>query len=95
MTKTSRFSDYFLEDADPRSLMNYVRKLKGNVEEQGNSYVDINIVDILPDVITNIINEGSTGDMTKAIYDTTSRNTDIFHEITRADVMARQRNWSL
>jgi hypothetical protein len=58
-----RFSDHFLDEADPQSLMNYVRRLKTLVQQQGQSFVNINIYDILPDVITNIINAGSTGDV--------------------------------
>jgi len=38
-----RFSDHFLDDADPQSLMNYVRKLRLLVQQQGQSFVNINI----------------------------------------------------
>jgi len=52
-----------MEDADPQSLINWVRKLKVLQDQQGNAFVDINLFEILPDVITNIINDGSTGDV--------------------------------
>jgi hypothetical protein len=77
----NRFSDHFLDEADPQSLMNYVRRLKLQLEQQGLSFVDINIFDILPPVITNIINQGSTGDVVGpasavdgniAVFDTTT-----------------------
>lgn len=54
-----RFSDFFLEDADPQNLVNFIRKMKMEQIQQGMSFVDINIYDILPDVITNIINVGN------------------------------------
>jgi hypothetical protein len=52
---TERFSDFFLEDADPQSIRNYIRKLKGNVVQQSLSFMDIDIIQILPPAVTGLV----------------------------------------